>query len=132
MTIEQFERWLKGYGEAWESGDPHLAVELFADDARYFETPFDEPMIGRQAIYSYWTEGANQTQRDVQFTYRILSLKQNLGIAHWEAKFVRIPSDRQVELDGVLLVEFDEDGQCTVFREWWHHREIVQDIGCDQ
>lgn len=72
MTLEQFERWLKGYVEAWESGDPNLAIELFTDDARYFEMPFDEPMIGRQAIYRYWTEGAGQAQRDLQFSFRIL------------------------------------------------------------
>lgn len=123
ITIEQFGRWLKGYGEAWESGNPQLAVELFTDDARYFETPFDEPMNGRQAIYRYWTEGAGQSQRDVQFSFRILGLDQNAGIAQWEAKFVRIPSGRQVELNGVLLAEFGEGGKCTVFREWWHRRE---------
>lgn len=123
ITFEQFERWLIGYGKAWESGDPQLAVELFTEDARYFETPFDEPMIGRQAIYRYWSEGAGQAQRDIQFAYRVLGLNQNNGIAHWEAKFVRIPSGRQVELNGVLLAEFDEGGRCSVFREWWHRRE---------
>ena len=125
ITFEQFERWLIGYGKAWESGNPHLAVELFTDDARYFETPFDEPMIGRQTIYRYWSDGAGQAQRDVKFTYRILSLDQNVGMAHWEATFVRIPSDQQVELNGVLLAEFDEGGKCSVFREWWHRREIA-------
>jgi hypothetical protein len=30
---------------------------------------------------------------------------------------------KRLLLDGVFLVEFDEAGLCSRFREWWHREE---------
>lgn len=119
----EFEKWLDAYGAAWQAGDAQAAIELFADDAEYYETPFDDPMIGKDAISQYWTEGAGKSQKDVHFSYEPLAVVENVGLARWRASFVRIPSGNQVELDGFLLAEFDGGGKCSVFREWWHRRE---------
>lgn len=35
----------------------------------YYQTPFDEPMIGRKAISQYWNKGA-QTLRDMWWHIR--------------------------------------------------------------
>jgi len=51
------------YGVASETSDPAVAAALFAEDAVYQETPFDEPMRGREAIYRYWS-GASQWIRE--------------------------------------------------------------------
>lgn len=115
--------WLDAYGEAWIAGDPEAAARLFAPDARYHETPFDEPMIGREAIHRYWAEGARDAQEQVRFSHDVVAVVGDAGVARWRATFTRVPSGRRVELDGVLLAEFDREGRCTVFREWWHRRE---------
>ena len=49
-------RWLDAYGRAWETKDPEAAADLFAEDATYHETPFDEPMRGRAEISGYWSD----------------------------------------------------------------------------
>jgi hypothetical protein len=87
------------------------------------ETPFDDPMIGQNAIYRYWSK-ASQALKDVQFSYEILAVQGNLGIALWQGKFVSVKSGNHVALDGVFLVEFDEQEKCSTFREWWHRQEI--------
>jgi hypothetical protein len=66
--------------------------------------------------------------KDVQFSYEILAVKGNLGIALWHGKSVSAKSGNYIVLDGVFLVEFDEQDKCTVFREWWHRQEI--DASC--
>jgi len=48
------------------------------------------------------------------------SNKISLGIARWQSKFTNLQSGKRVALDCVFLVEFDDDGKCSVFREWWH------------
>ncbi len=123
LTMNDFEKWLSAYGAAWRTGDAQAAIELFSSDAEYYETPFDDPMVGLDAIHQYWREGAGESQKDVSFSYQALAIVENAGLARWQATFVRIPSGIQVELDGFLLAEFGDDGKCSMFREWWHRRE---------
>jgi hypothetical protein len=118
-----FEEWLLAYGRAWETGNPDAVAALFTPDAAYYETPFDEPMVGAEAIRRYWSQGAEQAQKDVRFGFLILSIAGRMGIAKWQASFERIPSGVGVELDGILTAEFDQSGRCRVFREWWHRLE---------
>ena len=119
LTLDTFITWLDSYGKASQENDAGASAELFSPDARYYETPFAEPMIGREAIYQYWLAGA-QTLKDKQATYEIYSVKDRLGIARWRSQFTVIQSGKRVMLDCLFLVMFDEDGLCSEFREWWH------------
>ena len=123
LTIHQFGHWLEMYGKASKENDPQASADLFALDANYYETPFDEPLMGRDAIYQYWNKGA-QTLKDKESTYEILSVTDNLGMARWQAKFTSIKSGNRMALDCVFLLEFDDDGKCRVFREWWHIKTL--------
>jgi ketosteroid isomerase-like protein len=123
ITPDEFAGWLRRYGQAWIAGDPEAAVRLFSDDAAYHETPFEAPMIGREAIRRYWTEGAKEGQRDVAFAAQPVAVGGDTGTARWQASFVRVGNGVSVELDGVLAARFDADGRCREFREWWHRRE---------
>jgi hypothetical protein len=127
LTFKGFGEWMDMYGKACEDSDPRVAAELFAQNAEYYETPFDDPMVDQDAIYRHWSE-ASQALKDVRFSYEILAVKGNLGIALWQGKSVSVKSGNHVALDGVFLVEFDEQQRCTVFREWWHRQEI--DASC--
>ena len=123
LTLEIFNTWLEAYGRASAEDDPQASAELFARNAKYYETPFDPPMVGRDAIYRYWEMGV-KSFKDKESTYEILSVKGNLGIAHWVSKFTDIKSDKSFALDCLFLVEFDNNDKCKLFREWWHLREV--------
>lgn len=126
LTPEAFGNWLYRYGKASQENDAKASSELFAQDAKYYETPFDKPMIGRQAIYEYWYKGA-QALKDKESTYEIFSVKDNLGIARWQSQFTVINSGKRLALDCLFLVEFDEDDKCSVFREWWPLKTLNPD-----
>ena len=126
ITSEAFGNWLRRYGEAWMAGDPEAAAELFTDDAAYHETPFDPPMVGREAIRRYWIEGARDGQRDVMFAAQPVAIDDDTATARWQASFVRVRNGAAVELDGVLAARFAPDGRCREFREWWHRRESAR------
>ena len=122
MTTADFEDWLRRYGAAWESRDAKAAAGLFTEDAEYYWTPFGEPKRGHQGIQVAWTE-ATSRQRDVRFSFRILASSGDRGIATWHTRLVRATSDREIEIDGILVAEFGDSGRCRVFREWWHSNE---------
>lgn len=122
MNTEIFETWLSKYKQAWENRDPLAARELFTEDASYQETPFDEPMRGIEAIYAYW-EVVPKTQKSIKFGSEIIMVTKDLGIAHWNASFERIPGAVKVLLDGIFIVSLNFDGKCTDFKEWWHRKE---------
>jgi hypothetical protein len=119
ITVDDFKKWLDVYGRASKENDPQASAELFAQDAEYYETPFANPMVGREAIYRYWEAGA-QTLTDKEFSYEVLAVKGNTGIGRWQGTFVNATSGSRVALDCVFLVEFDGHKECSVFREWWH------------
>ncbi len=122
MDQETFKTWLDAYGRAWETRDAEAAADLFAEDATYRVSPFEEPMRARSAILEYWSNVA-RSQEQIRFGSEILAVNEGIGVARWWASFVRIPSKARVELDGIFVVALDEDGRAKAFREWWHRRE---------
>lgn len=116
-NLESLRRWLDAYGRAWETRDPDAAVELFAEDASYRETPFDEPMRGREAIRRYWSQ-VPEHQRDIEFGYEVLSARP--ALARWWASYIAVALGEPTKLDGIFLLEFDPEGRCSSLREWWH------------
>jgi len=119
LTLETFSSWLEAYGSARIHNDPQASAELFARNAKYYETPFDAPMIGHDSIRKYWEIGA-QTLKDKEASYEVILVEGNLGIARWQSTFTVIKSGESLTLDCVFLVEFDDNSKCSVFREWWH------------
>lgn len=123
LTQNHFAQWMDRYAEASEARDAHGAAALFAPQAEYRETPFATPIVGQDAIYRYWRDAAQQF-RDVAFAYEILAVSGNLGIALWRSQFTTAASGVQAALDGVFVVEFDDQGACCCFREWWHRGAV--------
>lgn len=119
VTTQTFESWLRAYKAAWEGRNSKAAAELFTESAEYYWTPFVPPQRGRGEIAAAW-DGAVQHQKDVHFTFEVLSFGGTTGIARWHTRLTRVPSNERVEFDGILLAEFAQPSQCRLFREWWH------------
>jgi len=80
LYMAKVESWLKGYEEAWETLDADKATLLFTENAIYREDLYKDPYQGRENIHKYWTT-VTADQKDVDFTFEILSVKGNTGIA---------------------------------------------------
>ena len=117
LTEAALARWLDAYGAAWEHRDDAAAVCLFTDDADYHWGPFDA-LHGRAQIAARWAT-ATSNQRDIHFEHTPLAIAGDLAFAHWRCTLERISTGMQCELDGILVLRFDEHGLCTQLREWW-------------
>lgn len=120
LDAARVQQWLAGYEAAWESTDADAAAELFTTDARYYETPYAEPFVGRAGIAEYWSD-VTADQREIDFEAEVVAVDGNIGVAHWSVRFL-VAEDATIELDGVFVLEFDADGLCSELREWWHMR----------
>jgi len=125
LTFQHFAAWLESYGRASKENDARASAELFASDARYYETPFSDPMVGKEAIYLYWLKGV-RSLKDKESSYEIFALQGNLGIARWQSTFTVIATGKRLRLDCLFLVEFNDHGKCSLFREWWHTQELQE------
>jgi len=122
LTPALMTEWLEKYKAAWEANDPEAAAVLFTDDAEYYWTPFEVPKRGRDEIAKAWAD-ATSRQQNVHFSFDVLAVYDSSGIAHWHTSFLRMTTGKHVELDGIIIAEFNGERLCHVFREWWHSSE---------
>ena len=122
MDDTSFNDWLELYGKAWTQRSPNLIKKLFTDDAKYSEKPFSPPFIGIDAISLYW-KGVSQTQKDISFEYKIISVSNDVGLAHFVASFLRQPGNVKIDLDGIFQVTLNSQNKCTSFSEWWQSQK---------
>lgn len=119
LTRDALAAWLEGYEEAWETLDADKAAALFAEDATYRDNPYADPYRGRAGVHEYWT-AVTSDQQDVDFSYEVLSVSANTGIAHWHSELTQASSGARIVLDGIFVLEFTPEGLCQSLEEWWH------------
>lgn len=111
---------LEKYKKAWDTRDADLAASLFTRDARYKANPFEEPIIGREAIHDYWAEATGR-QEDIHFTVTNSLHTGYVLIAEWTCTY-RATGKRR-ELAGMFFADF-YGPQVRAFREYWQSRAL--------
>lgn len=118
MDIQAATRWLEDYFEAWASTDAAQVGALFSADAVYWTGPFAEPLRGRDAIVRSWVSGTSVL---LDHTHTLIATDDDRVVAHWSVRLQQTPG-AVVEIDGILLLTFDDAGDCTTHREWFMRR----------
>ena len=131
LTNAKLESWLKDYEEAWETLDANKAAQLFTKDATYQDDPYKDPHQGREGIHQYWST-VTADQKDVDFTFEVLSVAGDTGIVHWHSEFTQVSSGSTIILDGIFVLDFSQQGLCQSLKEWWHLKFIPAKSEQDQ
>lgn len=124
MNRDTLSAWVRKLGRAWEERNPQAAAALFSADVVYSDNPFEPALRGRTAVFEYWQSETEQHDQ-VRFDFSIIGITGDTGIAHWQATFTRVGTQHSVVLDGVIVVQFNQAGECTNLREWWHRAEVL-------
>jgi SnoaL-like protein len=129
--------WLDAYMHAWETYDPDEVGALFSEHAEYRWHPADEPEKGRAAIVEAWVnpgpgtanagtrEAEGLADRDAPSTYageyHPFAVDGNKAVAVGTSTYWTDASRSTVArlYYNNWLLEFDDDGKCSSFTEYW-------------
>lgn len=119
MDHTRFAAWLRGYIEAWRSGDRAAVEALFTEDARYAFAPFRPPLLGRDAIIEMWLKEPDALGSWTA-DYRPLAVDGHVAVAHGETSYRKADGAREdVDYRNIFVCEFAPDGRCRSFVEWY-------------
>ncbi len=123
MEHDGVQDWLDRYVAAWESGDRDDIVRLFAADARYRFHPHDDPIVGREAIVAAWLEDPDEPGTfEAEYHPFVVAGDRAVAIG-WSRYYTDARhSAVDAEYDNSFALEFDAEGHCTSFTEWFVKR----------
>jgi ketosteroid isomerase-like protein len=112
--------WLKAYMHAWESYSPEAIGDLFTEDATYSFHPYDEPVTGRQAIVDAWLKDPD-APGTFSADYAPIAVDGDVAVVNGRSHYFKDSSRSEPtkEWDNIFVIDFDKDGRCRSFREWY-------------
>jgi hypothetical protein len=130
MTRDDVQGWLDRYVAAWLAYDAAAIGELFSDDAEYRYHPWDEPVRGIDAIVHDWLNpGGSADRRDKPGTwsarYEPWAVDGLRAVVIGETRYFTDASQAVEEKRywNNWLIEFDDDGRCRSFVEYYMQRK---------
>ncbi len=129
MDRARVQDWLDRYLEAWRAYDAALIADLFTPDAEYRFHPFGEPVRGRDAIVASWlTPSGPASDRDEPGTfdgrYEPWAVEGDRAVAVGHTVYWADAAHSRVDktYDNAWLLEFDPEGRCHRFTEFFMKR----------
>jgi hypothetical protein len=130
MTHEDVQGWLDRYVEAWMTYDRAQVEALFSDSVSYRYHPYDEPIRGRDAVVASWLgegEHDDASTRDdpgtYEAAYKPVVVDGQVAVAVGTSSYRDDPGGEIVRTyDNCYVLEFDGEGRCTSFTEWYIKR----------
>jgi len=126
MTHDQVQQWLDGYIAAWASNDAEEIGALFAENVVYSYRPWVDDKVtvhGRDAVVESWigsTEDPAIAGADSwEASYTPYVVEGNKAVALGWSKYLMGGEDKDRLYHNAFLVEFDDEGRCSSFREFW-------------
>jgi hypothetical protein len=121
MDRQALQSWLDRYVEAWRSGAPASIGQLFSEEAEYRYHPFDDPVVGRDAIVASWLEEPDESG-SWEARYEPFAVDGDRAVATGVSTYFEREWQPARVYDNAFLMEFDDDGRCRWFTEWFRTR----------
>ena len=125
LTKDVVERWLAAVDAAWGAADRDAIADLFSEGAVYHLGPFDEPwrglkgpFRGRDAIAAGWLAGGIEGEL-FQIVSEILAIDGQRAVVRRRITYLEADGSVESRWDTCWVVDFDETGRCTEYREWY-------------
>jgi ketosteroid isomerase-like protein len=112
---ESVRRWLAGYEAAWRAPGTDGLAALFASDAVYSQSPYEQPVTGLDAIKRMWEEEREGADEVFTMTADIVAVDDPAAVVRAEVHYGDPPVQEYRDL---WVIRFADDGRCTWFEEW--------------
>ena len=119
--------WLDRYVRAWLTYEPGQIGELFSDDVEYRYHPYDDPIVGRDAVVASWlgdTSEAGASSRDepgtFEASYAPVAVEGDVAVATGTSSYRDEPRSLFTKVfHNCFVIGFDADGRCRAFTEFY-------------
>jgi SnoaL-like protein len=115
LTREQVTDWVSGYERAWRSPGTSALGELFAEEASYRMSPYEEAVSGLEAIGRLWEAEREGPDEVFSMASEIVAVEGDTAVVRVEVVYDD-PAER--EFRDLWLIRFGDDGRCLAFEEW--------------
>jgi hypothetical protein len=117
---------LAAYKDAWERRDPDAALELYAESAEHRDDPFDEPLVGANAIRELWNARA-ASQTNVEFDAERVWTSNSWVLSNYHAAYTERANADRIRRRGFLAFELDDEKRILRARDWPVSRHVGTD-----
>jgi hypothetical protein len=109
---ERCEVGLRAYEAAWHTVGRGSLGDLFAADATYQAAPFDDRLVGMDAIARFWEAGREGSSEAFALGWGIVAAQGDTAVARARGCLRRSPSPTYRNL---WIITLSTDGRCSRF-----------------
>ena len=119
--------WLDRYVRAWLTYDPELIGDLFSEDVAYRYHPYDDPIVGREAVVASWFGDSSEdgaSSRDEPGTYGAsyapVAVDGDVVVATGTSSYRERPDGPVAKVfHNCFVMRFDAVGRAREFTEFY-------------
>jgi len=108
-------RWLAGYEAAWRAPGTERLADLFTAEATYLQSPYEQPVVGLNAIQHMWEEARDGPDEVFTMATEIVAVDGPTAVIRAEVSYAGPPSQDYRDL---WVIRLGDDGRCSWFEEW--------------
>jgi uncharacterized protein (TIGR02246 family) len=108
-------RWVEDYERAWRTAGTEQISELFTTDATYLHSPYEEPIVGLDAIRGMWDGERDGPSEMFTLSTEVVAVDNQTAVVRAE---VRYGDPVRQEYRDLWILQFEADGRCSWFEEW--------------
>lgn len=105
--------WIEAYERAWRTTGTESLGRLFAEDASYRMSPYEEPVRGLEAIGGLWERERVGPDEEFEMRFEVVAVDGDTAVARIEVAYAT-----GAEYRDLWIVRFGADGRCREFEEW--------------
>lgn len=130
MDHQMAQGWLDRYVDAWMYYDPDEVSGLFSEDVAYRYHPYDELIVGRDAVTASWlgeNASGDASTRDAPGTYDTeyspVAVDGDTVVATGTSRYRELPGGPVVRTyENCFVMRFDSQRRCREFTEYYLRR----------
>jgi ketosteroid isomerase-like protein len=120
----RIEAWVAAYERAWRTTGTEPLRDLFAEDATYRMSPYEEPATGLEEIAALWEREREGPDEPFEMRHEVVAIDGDTAVVRVEVTY---GGPDRLQYRDLWIVRFAADGRCREFEEWpfWPGQEIV-------
>ena len=107
-------RWLAAYEAAWRTPGTSGLAQLFTEDVIYRQSPYEEPVVGLDAVRRMWDAERNGPDEGFTLATDILAVDGATAVVRAEVHY----TEPEQEYRDLWIIRLGDDGRGQEFEEW--------------